>query len=223
MLTSRSLNQMFNFCKKVSDVLVKEVAFLERQCWRNVLFSRRESAEIISMSNSILHSALEKTVSKFCNILELIFMRRNSNCTTTSTKRRRSGDSDISRRKDCQQIMRVKKELKDLNPTHLDFPEGTQLFINDSLCQKTKTTTETRQTKTEATNLPPPPPTPPQKKWQNKTKKIDPLHFSEWFFTCSLPVSSSKFLEHNPFTLLKFYYLLNAIFHSKSNCFYWVV
>ena len=218
MLTSRSLNQMFNFCRKVSDVLVKEVAFLECQCWRNVLFSRRESAEIISMSNSILHSALEKTVSKFCNILELIFMRRNSNRTTTSTKKRRSGDSEISRRKDCQQIMRVKKELKDLNPTHLDFPEGTQLFINDSLCQKTKTTTETKQTKTEATNLPP-----QKKKRQNKTKKIDPLHFSEWFFTCSLPVSSSKFLEHNPFTLLKFYYLLNAIFHSKSNCFYWVV
>ena len=220
MLTSRSLNQMFNFCRKVSDVLVKEAAFLECQCWRNVLFSRRESAEIISMSNSILHSALEKTVSKFCNILELIFMRRNSNRTTTSTKRRRSGDSEISRRKDCQQIMRVKKELKDLNPTHLDFPEGTQLFINDSLCQKTKTTTETKQTKTEA---PPPPPPPPKKKRQNKTKKIDPLHFSDWFFTCSLPVSSSKFLEHNPFTLLKFYYLLNAIFHSKSNCFYWVV
>ena len=98
-------------------------------------------------------------------------MRRNSNRTTTSTKRRRSGDSEISRRKDCQQIMRVKKELKDLNPTHLDFPEGTQLFINDSLCQKTKTTTETRQTKTEATNLPPPPPTPPPPKKNDKTKQ----------------------------------------------------
>ena len=183
MLTSRSLNQMFNFCKKVSDVLVKEVAFLERQCWRNVLFSRRESAEIISMSNSILHSALEKTVSKFCNILELIFMRRNSNRTTTSTKRRRSGDSEISRRKDCQQIMRVKKELKDLNPTHLDFPEGTQLFINDSLCQKTKTTTETRQTKTEATNLPPPPPPPPpQKKMTKQNKKNRPTPFFRMIF-----------------------------------------
>ena len=102
-------------------------------------------------------------------------MRRNSNRTTTSTKRRRSGDSDISRRKDCQQIMRVKKELKDLNPTHLDFPEGTQLFINDSLCQKTKTTTETKQTKTEATNLPPPPaptpPPPPKKNDKTKQKK----------------------------------------------------
>ena len=30
--------------------------------------------------------------------------------------------------------MRVKKDLKDLNPNNLDFPEGTRLFINDTLC-----------------------------------------------------------------------------------------
>ena len=30
--------------------------------------------------------------------------------------------------------MRVKKDLKDLNPNDLDFPEGTRLFINDTLC-----------------------------------------------------------------------------------------
>ena len=26
------------------------------------------------------------------------------------------------------------KDLKDLNPNDLDFPEGTRLFINDTLC-----------------------------------------------------------------------------------------
>ena len=40
----------------------------------------------------------------------------------------------FSRRKDCEQVMRVKKNLKDLNPTKLDFLEGMQLFKNDSLC-----------------------------------------------------------------------------------------
>ena len=30
--------------------------------------------------------------------------------------------------------MRVKKDLKDLNPNNLDFPEGTRLFINDIMC-----------------------------------------------------------------------------------------
>ena len=31
-------------------------------------------------------------------------------------------------------MIRIKKDLKDLNTTDLDFPEGTRLFINDTLC-----------------------------------------------------------------------------------------
>ena len=37
-------------------------------------------------------------------------------------------------RRDCLQILRVKKELKSLDPTDLDFPENTKIFINESLC-----------------------------------------------------------------------------------------
>ena len=29
--------------------------------------------------------------------------------------------------------MRIKKGLKDLNPTNLGFPEGTKIYVNDSL------------------------------------------------------------------------------------------
>ena len=53
----RNLNANFKglesdqVCKKVNDVLVKKVSFLECHCWRKVLYSRRESAEIIGMSN----------------------------------------------------------------------------------------------------------------------------------------------------------------------------
>ena len=51
---------------------------------------------------------------------------------------RRNKKTDVtilkfSRRKDCEQVIRIKKDLKDLNPTDLDFPEETRLFINDSL------------------------------------------------------------------------------------------
>ena len=38
-------------CIKVNDALVKQVASLERQCWRNALYSRRESVDITGMSN----------------------------------------------------------------------------------------------------------------------------------------------------------------------------
>ena len=30
--------------------------------------------------------------------------------------------------------MRIKKELKDLNPRNLSFLEGTKIYVNDSLC-----------------------------------------------------------------------------------------
>ena len=68
--------------------------------------------------------------------------------------------------------------------------------------QKNKTTTKANNNKKNKT------------KETHKKQKIkkDPPHFSKCFFTCSLPVSSSKSLEHNPFTLLKLCYLLNAIF-----------
>ena len=36
-------------------------------------------------------------------------------------------------RKDYLQILRVRKELKSLDPTELDFPENTKTFINESL------------------------------------------------------------------------------------------
>ena len=53
----RNLNTNFKglesdqVCKKVNDVLVKKISFLECQCWRNGLYSRRESAEIRGISN----------------------------------------------------------------------------------------------------------------------------------------------------------------------------
>ena len=48
----------------------------------------------------------------------------------------KSGESEFFfQKKDCEQLMRVNKDLKDLlNPTDLDFFEGTWLFINDNLC-----------------------------------------------------------------------------------------
>ena len=37
-------------------------------------------------------------------------------------------------RKDCTNILRVKKNLKHLNPSKLPFSEGIKIFINESLC-----------------------------------------------------------------------------------------
>ena len=39
----------------------------------------------------------------------------------------------FTNRKDCLQILRVKRQLKGLDPAAVDFPEGTKIFINESL------------------------------------------------------------------------------------------
>ena len=40
----------------------------------------------------------------------------------------------FSKRKVCQQVLRVKKELKNIDPSEFDFPEGTPILVNESLC-----------------------------------------------------------------------------------------
>ena len=36
--------------------------------------------------------------------------------------------------KDCEQIMRIKSELKNLKPADMNLPVWTKLYINESLC-----------------------------------------------------------------------------------------
>ena len=40
----------------------------------------------------------------------------------------------FTNRKDCLRILRVKRQLKDLDPSAVNLPEGTKIFINGSLC-----------------------------------------------------------------------------------------
>ena len=40
----------------------------------------------------------------------------------------------FTNRKDCLRILRVKRQLKGLDPSVVDLPKGTKIFINESLC-----------------------------------------------------------------------------------------
>ena len=111
--------------------LVKQVASLERQCWRNALYSRRESVEITGMSNLIVHRVLQKTVQTFATYWSWYWSWYWSGETRIVPPPQQN--SEISRTKDSEQVIKVKKGLNDLNPTDSDFPEGTRLFINDKL------------------------------------------------------------------------------------------
>ena len=40
----------------------------------------------------------------------------------------------FTHRKDCKQIFKVKKDLRDSNMEDLDLPRGTKIYVNQSLC-----------------------------------------------------------------------------------------
>ena len=40
----------------------------------------------------------------------------------------------FSKRKLCQPVLREKNKLKNVDPSKFDFPEGTAIFINESVC-----------------------------------------------------------------------------------------
>ena len=120
--------------KKVNDALVKQLSSVERQCWKNAQYSRRECVEIVGIPPSVEHDELEPTV---CRILHHIGGNISGDKTEACHRLDKNSDRTIvkfSSRKDCEHTMRVKKDLKDLDATDLDLPAGTKLYINDSLC-----------------------------------------------------------------------------------------
>ena len=87
-----------------------------------------KGVQMIDMPNSFVHSDLSKTV---CKVLQ----HTGANEVAPRPQQKMLPyNSKISRRKDFQQVIRGRKDLKYLSRADLDFPEGICLFINHSLC-----------------------------------------------------------------------------------------
>ena len=120
--------------KKVNDALVKQLSSVERQCWKNAQYSRREFVEVVGIPSPVEQDQLEPTV---CRILHHIGVNISGDKIEACHRLGKNSDRTIvkfSSRKDCEHTMLVKKDLKDLDATDLDLPAGTKLYINGSLC-----------------------------------------------------------------------------------------
>ena len=117
----------------VNNYLLKQLENTERQCWANAQYSRCECVEVIGILKSVDSRDLEHTVCKVFNSIGFDIEEDRIEACHRLTKSDRT-IVKFSRRKDCQHLMRIKKGLKDLNPTNLSFPEGTKIYVNDSLC-----------------------------------------------------------------------------------------
>ena len=142
-LTEEMKNLNDNFKKLESDVaiitnvnniLCKQIVSGERQCGKNAQYSRRECVEVVGLPLSIAHDQPENTT---CRVLQHTGANITNEKTESCHRLNKNADRTIVkflRRKDCEQVMRVKSELKKLKPADLDLPVRTKLYINESFC-----------------------------------------------------------------------------------------
>ena len=120
--------------RHVNDALKKQLILTERQCWANAQYSRRECIEISGIPSSVHENDLE---GKVLEVFHKLGSSVNEENVEACHRIKQGSDKVIikfSRRKDCQQVMKVKRDLRNMDCTELDLPAGTTLYLNESLC-----------------------------------------------------------------------------------------
>ena len=128
------LESELSVIKQVNSLLSRRLVNMERPCWANAQCSPWEFLDIIGIPNEVEADVLEeKVVNIFdklgCNILA----NRIEACHRVS-KKSATVIVKFSRRKDCQQVLAVKKDLQKIKTEDVDLPGQNKLFINKNLC-----------------------------------------------------------------------------------------
>ena len=136
----RQLNQKFSqlesensILKQANSLLSKRLVDMERQCWANTQYSRRECLEVVGIPDSVQNNELEdKVLTIFKKIGSEVSPRDIEAC---HRLKKDSGRVTVkfSRRKDCEQIMSMKKDLKHLKMQEVGLASNRTIFINTSL------------------------------------------------------------------------------------------
>ena len=103
--------------KQVNTKLCDKMKFLERQCWANKQYSRRECLEISGVPESVTDNDLEGKVLKLLENIDVkVHPDHIEACHWINSN---AGPKKVvikmSRRKDADKIRRAKKKLKGLN------------------------------------------------------------------------------------------------------------
>ena len=132
--TITKLSSELSITKNVNTLLSSRLVTLERQCWANAQYSRRECLGIVDIPREVSDEVLEE---KVLNIFDKIGCSISPDHIESCHRISKKIDAVIvkfSRRKDCQQVWQVKKDLQKMKMEDFDLPGSGKLFINRSLC-----------------------------------------------------------------------------------------
>ena len=124
--------------RNINNKLVEQVTRLERKCWENEQYSRRECIEISGIPQSIEQIDLERTVLNVFDKIDVTVDPQN----IQACHRLKSDDNGrsnkvivkVSKGKDMARLVNKKKSLKDSNRGGTGVLPSTSVFLNPSLC-----------------------------------------------------------------------------------------
>ena len=127
------LRSELDITKNVNSLLSDRLTSLERQFWANAQYSRRECVEISGIPKSMEDNALESTL---CKIFDKVGMEINQNLIEACHRIGRQGNTIVkfTRRKDCQHLLKIKKDLSKLTFEEINLARDTKIFVHQSLC-----------------------------------------------------------------------------------------
>ena len=118
--------------KNTNSLLMKQLVETERQCWANAQYSRRECIEVVGIPTTVDNNNLEE---KVCEIFQKIGVNvSESDIEACHRIKNNKTIVKFCKRKMCHDVFRKKKDLKKVKPADVGLSDGTQLYINESLC-----------------------------------------------------------------------------------------
>ena len=129
----KKIESELSVSKNVNNKLHKRVVALERQCWGNNQYSRRECLEITGVPDSVSNDDLEETTIKIFVKLNVAIDPSNiEDCHWLKSNGPKKVIIKFVRRKDANLVRKNKNKLKGMNLSSVGI--NNSVFINDSLC-----------------------------------------------------------------------------------------
>ena len=137
----RKLNESFSklqaevsVTNQVNTLLSSRLVSKEHQRWLNAQYSRRECLDIVGIPSEVEADALEENVVAIFEKLGCNIPIEHIEACHRISKKNPTVIVKFSRRKDCQQVWDVKRDLGKIKTDDINLPGQNKLFINKSLC-----------------------------------------------------------------------------------------
>ena len=121
--------------KNVNNLLSQRIVDLERHCWANAQYLRRECLKIVGIPRFVDNNSLkEKVIQVFQKAGCTLILATLKHVIVFIAKRNDRVIVKFSRRKDCEQVLSVKKNLQKLTMGDIGLTGDNKFFIIHSLC-----------------------------------------------------------------------------------------